>query len=690
MSIGLICYFAGACAFLFLTLLLISSWRGRTQGAVLIFASSVTVLWAGTLGIEAEFGLIPPHLIWPLEILHSAAWLFFLTRLLISAFEANKNRSFQITTGILLLAILALFALQFGLFPAFADLNMQVFGHVILAIIGLVLIEQLYRNTRYDQRWNIKFLCFALGGLFAYNFYLFSDALLFQKINPDIWAARGAIVAMLMPFIAIAVARNPDWSLDIFISRGVVFHSATLLGSGAYLLLMAIAGYYIKIYGGEWGRVAQIVFLMGAFLVLALLLFSGQIRARLRVFLSKHFFSYAYDYRKEWLDMIATLSETSGIPLEERVILALAQLVESPSGVLWVREADQAFYCRAGYGDPEIEIARINADDPMLKFIADSGWVINLSELERVPELYPEQTRPAWLGDYQNPWLLIPLFQGSDFFGMVLLTKPRTPIDWNWEVIDLLKTAACQIASYLALEDAAAKLAEVKQFEGFNRLSAFVIHDLKNLIAQLTLVVRNAERHQNNPAFMQDAIATIDHAVAKMNRLMSQLRYASVDTKESIDINELLQEIVHARMAQSPIPNYLRQTESKIAITADRDRLASAFEHVIQNAQEAAGKKGRVHIRLSQEQEHAVIEVEDSGPGMDEEFIRKRLFKPFDTTKGLTGMGIGAYESREYIRTIGGELKVTSVLNEGTVFRFIIPLARETSPRQLSMEKASA
>jgi signal transduction histidine kinase len=102
--------------------------------------------------------------------------------------------------------------------------------------------------------------------------------------------------------------------------------------------------------------------------------------------------------------------------------------------------------------------------------------------------------------------------------------------------------------------------------------------------------------------------------------------------------------------------------------------LASAIEHVIHNAQDAAGRHGEVKIRLSTAEEgRAVIDVEDNGHGMDEDFIRTRLFKPFDTTKGLTGMGIGAYESREYIRSLGGELFVKSEPGKGTLFSFLIP-----------------
>jgi putative PEP-CTERM system histidine kinase len=257
---------------------------------------------------------------------------------------------------------------------------------------------------------------------------------------------------------------------------------------------------------------------------------------------------------------------------------------------------------------------------------------------------------------------------------VLLLTQPRTSIRWNWEVIDLLKTSSRLAASYLALEDAGIALAEARQFEGFNRLSAFVIHDLKNLVAQLSLVVRNAERHHGNPEFMADAIETVDHAVGKMSRLLAQLRnLGSGQSTVEIELGALLDEVLLTRKVQLPIP--LREGSSpKILVRANRDRLASAFEHIIHNAQDAAAKHGRVLVRCRTEDGRAIVEIEDNGHGMDEEFLRIRLFKPFDTTKGLTGMGIGAYESREYARSLGGELSVESVPGRGSLFRFSLPM----------------
>lgn len=683
MGITYYCYLAGFLSYLALSVLLIVGWQGHTIGRWLIAACAMMALWSGMIAAQERLGMFPVALVWTLEALHSFAWLLFLWKLLNrgEAAEGVTKSVFIYRWGqsatALLLAYIWLSPYLQHLYPSLFKPAHQLLGHVGLVVSGLVLVEQIYRNTRTNERWRIKLLCLALGTLFVYEFYMYSEAILFLRINQDLWAARGVVAAMLVPFIAISAVRNPDWSLDIFISRQVVFHSTALLGAGCYLLLMATAGYYIKYYGGSWGSVLQIAFLVGAFFVLALVLFSGQIRARLRVFISKHFFSHAFDYKQEWQRLIATLSDSNGPSLEKRVILALSQVVESPGGVLWVRDKDGTFVWRASHGDADVDIPVLDGDDPLLAYLEKKDAVVNLKEMLSIPEAYEGLNRPAWVEPCRQAWLLIPLWRMSgEIDGVVLLTDSPTFDVWNIEVMDMLKTTSRLVASYLELESAARALAEARQFEGFNRLSAFVIHDLKNLIAQLSLVVRNAAKYHDNPEFMRDAIKTVDHAVGKMNALMSQLRNSgSVAAAETVDLRDVLREAVEARKRQVPAP-VCDKVLPPVAVLANRQRLASALEHVIHNAQDAAGKQGSVKIRLRvDEGGWALVDIEDDGCGMSEEFISTRLFKPFETTKGLTGMGIGAYESREFVRALGGELLVRSEPGKGSLFTFKIPLA---------------
>ena len=262
--------------------------------------------------------------------------------------------------------------------------------------------------------------------------------------------------------------------------------------------------------------------------------------------------------------------------------------------------------------------------------------------------------------------------------GFVSLLRPRAPQNLNWENRDLLKTAGMQAASYLALYQAADALADARQFEGFNRLSAFVIHDLKNLIAQLSLVAKNAAKHKHNPDFVDDAVNTIENSVLKMNRLMAQLQSADAlgeGEGRAIDLVSELRSLVDVRSNSLPKPELECETE-KAEVLGQGDRLGAVFGHVLQNALDATPADGNVRVVLRTRGEHAIVEIRDTGVGMDKHFIENRLFRPFDSTKGLAGMGIGAYECREVVQAAGGQVNVDSELGKGTVFRIMLPLAK--------------
>lgn len=670
--------------YLFLAILLATSWRGRMQGGLLVAAAFANAAWGGVLAVQAAWHSVPLQWIWALESLRDLTWILFLLRLLELQLRDRPGaerrfawaRAVAVLLAVLLLLPVEELAARLGLLSGVDLVTLRLALEVLFPVVGLVLVEQIYRNTPFEHRWGVKFLCLGVGALFAFDFFFFADALLFKRLDAEIWLARGAANAFVVPLIAVSAARNPQWSFDLFVSRKIVFHTTSLVAAGVYLLVMALAGYYIRLYGGQWSGVFQVVFLFGAGLVLAVMLFSGHFRARVKVFINKHFFSYKYDYREEWLHLISVLSgKVLQAPLAERIIFALSELVDSPGGALWLC-AEGACEHERSWNLPDELIHKGEGFASLAAFLRARRWVVNLDELERDPDGYDGLTVPPWLSQSKRLWLVVPLFHEDTLLGFVVLARPRAPQQLNWETLDLLKTVARQAASYLALEQAARALADARQFEGFNRLSAFVVHDLKNVIAQLALVVRNAERHKHNPEFMDDAIETVRNATDKMGRLLTQLRSAVPGSRANrVRVAEVLEEAVRERASLVPQPRLQLYGEGDSILYTDRDRLAAVIGHVIQNAQEATRGEGSVIVRLRAGGGEARIDVEDDGIGMDATFVRERLFKPFDSTKGLAGMGIGAYECREFIRAQGGRVEVESEPGRGTRFTMIVPLA---------------
>ena len=675
-------YGLAALAYLGLSGLIVASWRQRAQGRLLVLATGLSAVW-GALSMFTATGWLPPRLGLMAEIARNGAWLALLLYILQLRLPPGASLPAPLRIIRIMGTMLVLGLLFIGAAPAIAALQgmptrwLGNMGLVLLTVMGLVLVEQVYRSSRPEDRWAIKFLCLGLGGLFVYDFYLYANAALFGLIDTQVWAARGYAAALVTPLIAVSAARNPQWAAPVGLSRSMAFHTASLLAAGVYLLLMASAGYYLRLFGGEWGDVVQTVFIFAAAMLLVLLMFSGTLRARLRVFLSKHFFSYRYDYREEWLKFTRTLTEgRPGEQLCERAVEALAKLLESPGGALWMRESPGSYQRASHWNWADINGTE-PADSDFVQWLTRTQWVIDLDEMKTRRDLYGELNAPSWLQQTDDAWLVVPLLLHDELLGFVVLKHSLGKISFNWEVSDLLKVAARQAAAHLAQMRASNQLIVARQFESFNRTTTFVIHDLKNLVAQLSLLLANAEKHKHNPEFQADMLDTVDNAVTRMNKVLRQLRRDDNETRsQSVSLLDILNEAVASKRVFKLRPTLILPPAS-LRVRAEPERLTRAIGHLLQNALEATPPTGSVTLHAFEESGQAIIEITDTGSGMDDDFIRNRLFQPFDSTKGA-GMGIGAYECRETLRALDGNIEVSSTPGQGTRFRLNLPLDNDS------------
>jgi putative PEP-CTERM system histidine kinase len=677
-------YGCAALAFLMLTVLLVTSWRGRRQGAFVIAASAATAIWAGILAATSYTGSVPGLLVYYAEIGRSLAWLLALSSIAGPAAPRWLLIGVRVIGVVLLLGpFIAPFFIATGLVPDDSTLLLARSG-LLLSLLGLVLLEQIYRNSGPADRQALKYVVFGAGALLAYDVFLYSQAELLRGITLDAWSVRGLLNAGAVPLLAISARRNPSWSLDVFVSRQMVFYTSTFIAVGAYLTVMGLGGFYVRQVGGEWGRVGQIVFMAGSFVLLVGLTASPTLRRQTRVFISKHFYRNKYDYRVEWLRFVDTLSSGED-DVKRTAVRAMAQMLSSPGGMLFLMEDSQRRLIPAAawpFSIDEVEgMEALPADCDLVTFVTRTQWVVDLQEYRRVPDLYQNMALPQWVTALPNLRVVSPLRQLDKLVGLIMLFDPPPPFDLTYEDRDLLKTVGRHVATHIAQHDADRKLAESRQFEAYNRLTAFMMHDLKNSVAQLKLIVANAARHKNNPAFIEDAIDTIANAVERMTRLIEQLRGSSdVSRNARLDLAAIVQEAVNRTRDRTPEPR-MSVGDGALPIVADGERLTSVLEHVIRNAQDSVnGGNGEVSVTVEQREAEAEIAIADTGAGMDARFVRERLFRPFDSTKGSKGMGIGAYQAREYVRALGGDVEVQSSPGRGTRFLIRLPLAQEQRP----------
>ncbi|MGB5456878.1 MAG: XrtA/PEP-CTERM system histidine kinase PrsK [Gammaproteobacteria bacterium] len=682
MAIETISYTVSAFVYLvFFAVLLTDKHRGRTK-QLLLASALASAVWSVSVSAQS---LMDNYFAGSqiFEVLRNLTWLLFILSMLAAAYSQGASLAQSgkglLRTGLIVAAVLTIMLygfLQIGLRTQ-NEAGLIIVLQLLLAVTGIVLVEQLYRNLPSEQRWAIKYLCLGLMGSYIYNFYMYSDALLYQRIDPVLWQTRGFVEAMLVPLIAVSVSKDPLWAPEFFISRRVVFHTTTLLASAVYLLIMGIAGYYVKEYGGSWGPVVQAFLLFFTFMVLVLVLASRRIRARLKVFVNKHFYPYKYDYREEWLRFIRTIS-FGDEHLYRKTIRSIAQIIESPGGMLWLRRENGFFECVDAWRMPLLKI-REPAAGSMTRFIEEYEFVISVDELNREPEVYNRLGRlelPTWINEI-SPWLIVPLIHINKLIGFIVLEHSvARRRNFNWEDSDLLKTAARQVASYLEQQQTSVALAEARQFENFNKISTYIVHDIKNLVAQLSLIMTNAEKHKHNPLFLEDVIHTIGNTVNKMNKMLEIVSSKTGSTSSSrVDIIPLLEELVKMRQQTQykPVPVLSCETDSCL-VKADKYQLLSIFGHLVQNAQDATPDDGRISIIQSVDDAHVALEFSDTGHGMDQAFIQNQLFKPFNSTKGK-GMGIGVYETKEIILSLGGSIDVESTPGKGTSFRIKLPIA---------------
>ncbi len=685
MNIGYYSHLSAALVFIMFTVLLLFTSFNSRQGKILSVVMMIHAVWA-LLAVNIARGDLNQFGAYHVfETIRYIAWYSFFYILL-------TPLPGQTATGSAVLRRALVASIGFGLFFLLGELassallawferedivTLWAVGHIFLAIIGLAIIEQLYRNTSLRQREAVKYMFLGVGGIFVYDLFLYSQALLYRGIDREIWEVRGAISVLVVPLLALTTARSKDWATNIFVSRQAVLSTTAILGAGIYLMVMAAVGFYLKEFGGGWGRAAQILFFSLAVLLLVAVMLSGHLRAQALVFLGKHFYRNKYDYRREWLRLTKKLdaSYTEQDRLEA-VIQVFANITDARSGLLFIKG-------RKGYENVAAwrakRISKVGAaTNELALFLDETGYIVNMMEFESHRNEYRSLKLPEWVSSLERPWLIVPLYSPDALIGFVVLANPFLVRDINWEDRDLLKTVAKQVSSYLAVIKTSQALSEARQFEVFNRLSAYMVHDLKNIAAELQLIAHNADKHKDKPEFLDDAFATVNHAAAEIGRLLEQLRGNGVQAgkKVHIDLCTLLQEVMSKKQGNYPVPEMEAHCSAGLVL-AEKNRLMNVLLHLLDNAQQATPDSGFVKLSVVQGDASHVIRIRDNGCGMDAEFIQKRLFNPFDTTKGNAGMGIGMYESREFIYELGGEMHVESEPGKGTLIEVHIPALKE-------------
>ena len=655
----------GACAAAYLVLPACIAVRSRHRtGLLLIACCLVTAAWAASR-------VLAPPAAWhalrdALEYLRVLSWFGFVLHLYDRFVPSGRaGRAFTAAGAVAVLAAAVAVAMEgrYGAArPSILSLGMVV--RLGVAVCELLLIENVYLNLPDHYRWHVALPCVLLGGLACFDMVLCAELVLFQQASASLTGAHAIAVIIVAPPLVAAAARDRRWRPGLQLSHTAVFHSATLILSGAVLLALAAAGEAFRQFGAGWAWMAEASMVFAALIGIGLLLTSGSARSRLRRTVVEHFFARRYDYRQQWLDCIDTLSATKSqgrAALHTRVIRALADVVDSPNGALFLRDGGaEAFQWSGSWNMPAA--GPVPPDHPVVAAMRGGQWIAVLDDASKPP-----------LDQLGRLWLAIPLVDGDQQIGLVLAGPPRAPFELDQEVFDLLRIVGREAASFVAEQRATRVLMQTRQLHDYGKRFAFVAHDIKNVSSQLSLLLSNAERHIANPEFQRDMLQTVGASVQKIAVLLRRLDAPAADRAPAA--------LVPLPRLEALLATYRRVRRTALTLEHDGstgtvaigpDAFDTAVTHLLNNAIEAS--KPPVLIRVRHEAQQVVIDIIDKGCGMTSEFIRDQLFQPFGTSK-RQGSGIGAWQARELLREGGGDVQAISAPGVGTTMRMVLPRA---------------
>jgi putative PEP-CTERM system histidine kinase len=658
---------------------------GRRQGGgvllSMIAALGFTALWsvvAAVSGTDSAWEMLA-------ETARNLSWLAVIHRYFTLDVHAVSLKPVRWVIAVMavievLQPVLLGLVLLRGQSSAAVILHAAILLRLLVSVGGLVLVHNLYVSARSGLAAAARWPAAGLAVMWLIDLNHYTVAYLADSY-PVLLAALRGFGAVLFAGLAVLGAADNSASLRFRPSRTVAFQSASLLVIGAYLLSMWLLAQWLGTRGGDFAAAFQVAFVAAATGLALITLPSRRIRGWLRVTLTKHLFQHRYDYREEWLRFTRTISQdgTGTAPLQERVVQAMADITDSPAGLLLVPGDHGELVLAARWQWPTADVPAEALARTAVGVVEQAGYIVDLEQV-RAGHSLPGLELPDWLISDARAWAMVPLLHFDRLVGLVVLARPPLPRQLDWEDFDLLRVAGQQLASYLAEHASQESLAEASRFDDFSRRIAFVMHDVKNLASQLSLLARNAERHADNPEFRADMLLTLRNSADKLNMLLARLsRYGagSKDNLQPLRADQLAASVVEGFAAMHQV-ELVRSDNCEVI--ANAEPLEQALVHLVQNAIEASASGQPVFVSVSTRGTSGIIEIIDSGAGMSPEFVRSKLFRPFISSK-QGGFGIGAYEARELLRAMNGRLDVES--REGLGSRFVIHLPLASTSRML-------
>jgi len=527
-------------------------------------------------------------------------------------------------------------------------------------IVALVNFEVTFANASPDARWKIKFELIGLGTILTVLVFYYSQALLYRTLNMNYLQVRSfmyLIAALLMTYPR--VFRRGGARIQV--SRQVAFKSIVLFAVGVYLIILGMLGEGMQHFGSLLPRTVTIsmAFLIG--IALLILMLSERVRREVKVVLHKNFYQHKHDYRTQWLSFTEQLSSSrSGDELLQRILSAYCSIFGISGSALFLYEEEQRGYCLVDLYEIDLPEKLIPRENSLIRFMNQCAWVVSIAE-----ENFEIAADDVVYFKNNQISFVVPLFSDGVLEGFIVLGRPVNSAEiYIYEDYDLMKTIARQASLAIMHQKLSEQITHTREMEAIGNVATFVVHDLKNLVSNLSLIVENSTRHIHKPEFQQDMLESLDNTVSKMRKLINRLKNLGEQhliNRQEVNLLELSRKT--ARMFMGSTINVIGTSE---IVLADEGEIQKVLLNLVVNAIESSSPQDPITVEVGRA-DRPFIRVTDQGCGMSPRYVRTELFKPFRTSKKL-GLGIGLYQCRQIIAAHSGKIDVSSVEGCGSVF----------------------
>ena len=537
---------------------------------------------------------------------------------------------------------------------------------LIYLVISLIQLEFTLAETTWSARWKIKFELLGAGAFLILLIVYYSQGLLFRTINMELVPMR--CVVLFVGIVMMMYSRVKRGSaVSVQVSKQTACKSVVLLAVGVYIICLGLVGEGVKYFGNGYQRTLILTLLFFAGCGMLSVLLSESLKRRVKVFIHTNFYQYKYDYRYQWLFFTDQISKSqTSDRLLNSIVSEFCYTFGMGTGALFImNEKNDGFHQAAAY-PMECSDVTFGIDDPMIESLANNRFIVDVRN--NLTSVDNEQHR-AFLGT-ADACFIIPLVMRENLCGFIMVGRPHIHEEiYTSEDFNLMRTLAKQTSSALLNLRLSEQLASSRELAAVGKVSAFVMHDLKNLISSISLLVINAESHIKQPEFQDDLLDSLRDTVTRMNSLV--LRLKALPDKNSLQLTSVdLLQMARETAAMTNV-KLLEVTGDHVIATADREELQKVALNLMLNAIEATDGSTPIKVEVG-ESGSPFIRVKDEGCGINESAIKNFLFKPFKSTK-KQGMGIGLYQSRQIIEAHGGRIDVTSSINQGSEFTVWLP-----------------